>query len=200
MKKITWLLAAFAFMMLIFTACNSSEKGSSDPKEVLKEFFEKLSKKDFAGAEKLATKDSKFLFNMMKQSLAMAESYNPDSLKKEDIEENWKDVEIGEAKINDNIAYVPFKKKKEDIAFDFPLKKEDGNWKVDFSFTTMMRLGMQEAKKRGIINDSTNIMDIQKKMQEGLKMRDSIIENMDPATKEKMERTLKSYDSLQKAN
>lgn len=202
MKNISKFITAFAFLIITLTACNNntSEVASSDPKKVLQEFFEKLGNKDFDGAEKLATKDSKGTLNMMKQMMAMAESHNPDSSEKKDISEEWKDVEIGEAKINDNTAYVPFKKKTDSLEVEFLLKKEDGDWKVDFSMLTMMKLGMEQAKKKGIINDSTNLRDMQEMMQKGMKTRDSLMKKMDPATKERMEKTLKSYDSLQKAN
>ena len=52
---------------------------NAGPKEVLHEFFERMGKKDFEGAAKLATKDSKSMLDIMKQGMAMAETYEQDN-------------------------------------------------------------------------------------------------------------------------
>ena len=72
MKKITQSLLALAAIAIVFASCGN-KASSSDPKVVLKEFFERLSKKDIDGAAKLATKDSKSTLDMMKKGLDMAE-------------------------------------------------------------------------------------------------------------------------------
>ena len=38
-------------------------------------------------------------------------------------------------------------KKKETV--EFPLKKEDGAWKVDFTMSTLMKMGMDAKKDKG---------------------------------------------------
>ena len=75
-------------------------------------------------------------------------------IKENDPTEKFKDIEIGEARIEGDNAYVPYKVTLMTSRIDFPLKKEDGAWKVDFSMSTMMKMGWDQAKKQGMINDS----------------------------------------------
>ena len=72
MKKTMQSLLVGTLMAFMLVSCGN-KAASSDPKVVLKEFFERLSKKDIEGATKLATKDSKSTLDMMKKGLDMAE-------------------------------------------------------------------------------------------------------------------------------
>lgn len=147
MKKLLTSILAIAIVAVAVTGC-SGGAGSSDPKAVLKEFFDKMSKKDIEGAAKLATKDSKSTMDLMKKGMDMAEKMKTET-KEEDPTDDFKDVEIGDAKIDGDNATVPFTNKKKNVSFDFPLKKEDGSWKVDFSMSTLMKMGMEQAGKNG---------------------------------------------------
>jgi hypothetical protein len=202
MKKMTRFIPIIVAMMLIATSCNNStgSMSSASPKEVLHEFFERMGNKDIEGAAKLATKDSKSMLDMAKQGLEMAEKFKNNNNEENDPSKKFKDAEIGEARIEGDNAYVPYKSKTEDVQIDFPLKKEDGSWKVDFSMSTLMKMGWDHAKKQGMVNDSMSLDQMKDMMEKGMKMKDSIMKNLDPSVKEKIKEGLKSYDTLMKAN
>lgn len=172
---------------MLIVSCNN-KGASSDPKAVLVEFMKRLSEKDIDGAAKLATKDSKAALDMMKKAIDMGEKMKGDSKEEEDPTAEFKDVEIGEAKITGETALVPFKSKKEKESIDFPLKKEDGAWKVDFSMATLMKMGKDKASQDGGMEgmnesgEDVNVSaeDIQKSMQ----AVDSLMK--DPKTQEAM--------------
>ena len=71
MKKL--LVAIFAFSAVYISGCNS---GGGDPKAVLTAFFDAMAKKDIAAARKLATADSKAMFDMMEMAMKMAGQYD----------------------------------------------------------------------------------------------------------------------------
>jgi hypothetical protein len=187
MKKIMQSLFLFAGAAMLIVSCNN-KGASSDPKAVLVEFMKRLSEKDIDGAAKLATKDSKAALDMMKKAIDMGEKMKGDSKEEEDPTAEFKDVEIGEAKITGETALVPFKSKKEKESIDFPLKKEDGAWKVDFSMATLMKMGKDKASQDGGMEgmnesgEDVNVSaeDIQKSMQ----AVDSLMK--DPKTQEAM--------------
>ena len=140
---------------------------------------------------------------MMKMGMDMAEKMKDKMTKEQkDPAEEFKNVEIGEAKINGNDATVAFKNKKNDTSFDFPLKKEDGSWKVDFSMGTLMKMGMDQANKAGALDntaaDKDNISINADSLTHGLKqMQDSIMKAInDPEKMEKMKEALKELDKL----
>jgi hypothetical protein len=197
MKKIfSFLLLAIA-MGSIFTGCGGGGMSNASPKEVLVAFFEKLAKKDIEGATKLATKDSKSTLEMMKKGLDMAEKMKDQIKDKEDPTEEFKNMEVGEAKITGDAATVAVRNKKKDQEVEFPLKKEDGAWKVDFSMATLMKMGMDEKNKRaGNTGDDT--MDGMEGMdsaslQKGLEVMDSAMKTIDP---KKLEETMKALEKL----
>jgi hypothetical protein len=147
-------------LALIIAGCKGSDSGvSNDPKAVLAAFFDKLNKKDIEGASKLATKESQPMMQMMKKGMDMAEKYKnmPGSQmpQKEDPSEKFKDITLGDARISGDNALVPFQDKTKATTFDFPLKKEDGSWKVDFSLATMMKMGINAAQN-GMNNNNMN--------------------------------------------
>jgi len=198
MKKIfSFFLLAIA-MGTISTGCGGGGMSNASPKEVLVAFFEKLSKKDIDGATKLATKDSKATMDMMKKGLDMAEKMK-DQIKdkeKEDPTEEFKNMEVGEAKINGDNATVAVKNKKKDEEVEFPLKKEDGAWKVDFSMATLMKMGMDQKNKRDLNSDeNTNGMENVDTagLQKGLEVLDSSLKKVDP---KKLEETMKALEKL----
>lgn len=144
MKKSIQLFAFVAVAAaLIIAGCKGVN--NSDPKSVLTAFMEKLAKKDIDGAAKLATADSKTTLDMMKKGIEMGEKMKDSSAK--DPMEEFKNIQIGDAKIDGDNATVPMTSKKENKTMDIPLKKEGGAWKVDFSMATLMKMGQDEKNK-----------------------------------------------------
>jgi hypothetical protein len=197
MKKI------FSFFLLaiavgsISTGCGGGGMSNASPKEVLVAFFEKLAKKDIDGATKLATKDSKATMDMMKKGLDMAEKMKDQIKDKEDPTEEFKNMEVGEAKINGDNATVSVKNKKKEDEVEFPLKKEDGAWKVDFSMATLMKMGMDQKNKRSGMNGDDNMNGMGEvdsaSIQKGLEVMDSALKKVDP---KKLEETMKALEKL----
>jgi hypothetical protein len=186
MKKLNILLAAIALMTAAFTGCSGS---NGDPKSVLVAFFDKMSKKDLEGAAKLATKESKPTLDMMKKAMDMGEKFKDANTKEEDPAEEFNNMEIGEAKINGDDATVSVTNKKKKETFDFPLKKQDGGWKVDFSMATLAKMGMDKNKKDGEMNEK-DIEDMKNfnmdSLNQGLKTLDSALKTIKPEDLEKM--------------
>ncbi|HOZ67906.1 MAG TPA: DUF4878 domain-containing protein [Chitinophagaceae bacterium] len=186
MKKLNILLAAIALMTAIFTGCSGS---AGDPKSVLVAFFDKMSKKDLEGAAKLATKESKPTLDMMKKAMDMGEKFKDANTKEEDPADEFNNMEIGEAKISGDEATVSVTNKKKKETFDFPLKKQDGGWKVDFSMATLAKMGMDKAKKEGDM-DQKDIDDLKNfnmdSLNQGLKTLDSALKSIKPEDLEKM--------------
>jgi hypothetical protein len=70
-------------------------------------------------------------------------------VKEKDNAEDFKNMVVGDAKIDGSNATVSVTNKKKNETVEFPLKKEDGSWKVDFSMGTLMKMGMDKAKEDG---------------------------------------------------
>jgi Domain of unknown function (DUF4878) len=192
MKKLMNVFVIAAAFTMITVSCKNGGV-SNDPKAVLVAFFERMSKKDIDGAAKLATKDSKTTMDMMKKGMEMAEKMKDQMPKDEkDPAAEFKNVEIGEAKINGDAATVAFKNKKQNASFDFPLKKEDGGWKVDFSMATLMKMGM-DAKNKGMDAAGNDVPMTEENMEKTKAMADSLMKNMDP---KKMEEAMKAIEKL----
>jgi hypothetical protein len=64
-------------------------------------------------------------------------------------EDDFKDMLVGEAKIDGDNATVSVTNTKKNETVEFPLKKEGGDWKVDFTMTTLMKMGMDAKKDKG---------------------------------------------------
>ena len=194
MKKLITVFFIATAITLALIGCKGKDSVANDPRAVLTSFFERISKKDIEGASKLATRDSKSTMDMMKMGMDMAEKMKDKMTKEQkDPAEEFKNVEIGEAKINGNDATVAFKNKKNDTSFDFPLKKEDGSWKVDFSMSSLMKMGMEQAGKTGGTENMSS-----DSLTKGLKqLQDSIMKVInDPEKMEKMKEALKELDKL----
>ena len=174
MKKL--LTAAFVCTTVFFLSCNSTD--NSNPKSVLISFFDALAKKDISGARKLATKESKEMLDMMEMGAKMGGD------KKEDDKYNKEKMDFGEAKIEGDKATVAVKDKNSGETTNFTLKKESGDWKVAFDKASMMNMGMDKMKEKGINADSlTNSLD---KMKDGVdslskKMKESMENAVDSA-------------------
>lgn len=181
MKKL--LLMAFAFSALYISSCNS---GGGDPKAVLSSFFDAMAKKDIATARKLATADSKSMFDLMEAGMKMMDN-TADDKTKEQYDKGK--MEFGEAKIDGDKATVNVKEKKTGEAIDFVLVKEGGEWKVAMDMATMMNMGAEKMKNEGISEEEMGNM---KEEMEKFK-------NMDPdSLKKMMEKSIQAMDTLKK--
>ena len=149
MKKIAIVTLMAGFIALLITGCKGKDKAAGgDPKTVLTAFFEKMAKKDIDGAAKLCTKDSKGTMDLMKKGVEAAEKMKGEEgeVKEED---DFKDMLVGDAKIDGDNATVSVTNTKKKETVEFPLKKEDGAWKVDFTMSTLMKMGMDAKKDKG---------------------------------------------------
>ncbi|MBC7867061.1 MAG: DUF4878 domain-containing protein [Gloeobacteraceae cyanobacterium ES-bin-316] len=148
-NKIVFFLLCIA--AIAYTGCTNNSAG--DPKIVLTDFFEAMAKKDMAKARSLATADSKSTLDMWEQKMNLDAS----AIDKYDKTK----VEMGEAKISGDNATVPIKEKTSGETVNFPLQKEGGGWKVSFSMTSLMQMGIEKMNEKGInLTDSlSNVMD-----------------------------------------
>ncbi len=189
MKKITQTLLAVAAIAMIIASCGS--KSGSDPKSVLTEFFKRMSEKDIDGATKLATKDRKATMDMMKKGLDMAKKAGTDTANSDDPTEEFKQLEIGDAKITGETALVPVTNKKENNkTMEFPLKKEDGEWKVDFSMATLMKMGKDAAGQGVDAMDETGKEVTEEEIQKSMEAADTILKKMDPKKMEELKKEI----------
>jgi hypothetical protein len=212
MKKITNLLFIAGAIAMLAIGCKGKDKVANDPKAVVMAFFEKMSKKDIDGAAKLATKDSKSTMDMMKKGMDMAEKMKDTmkDAKAKDDTEGFKDVEFGETKVDGDNATVSITNKKKEQTMDFPLKKEGGDWKVDFTMGTLMKMGMNEMKKnggnpfedKGDGTDTTGGMkDLEKLMNSdtlkaGLEKAKEMLEKIKPEDLEKAKEMMKNLEKM----
>lgn len=180
MKKI--LLSLLVFSTISFIGCNS---GGGDPKIVLEQFFDALSKNNMEAARKLATKDSKSMIDMMEMGMKMGKD------KKESEKFSKANMEIGVAKIDGDKAVIPVKEKTSGESLNYTLKKEDGSWKVAFDKSSLMSMGMEKMNEKGInpADSIGKVMDELKKID-----MDSLTEGM----KEGMKKGMEALDTVAK--
>lgn len=163
MKKI--FAIAITMFLIILSGCQSAESGN--PKDVLHDFFTALSKKDFDGAKKYATKDSDGMISMMEMGMKnMQQMSNEHENKMLEMINNTK---MGDAVIDGDKATITVTDEKSNESTDFLLKKEDGKWKVAFDMSTLMEMANKKMKEHGMNGmDST-----QENMQPAPEMPDS---------------------------
>jgi hypothetical protein len=192
MKKLTNVFLLAGAIALLAVGCKGKGAAAGgDPKTVITAFFEKMAKKDIDGAARLCTKDSKSTMDMMKKGMDAAEKMG--EMKGKDDTEDFKDMVVGDAKIDGDDATVSITNKKKEETIEFPLKKEDGAWKVDFTMGTLMKMGMNEMNKQGKnpftdgINgsDTTSMDDAMDKAKEAL-------ENIKPEDLEKAKKAMEN--------
>lgn len=176
-----YLSCLFFLVMLMVGVISCSSVDKSDPKSVLQAFFDKIAKKDMDGAMALATSESQVNLSLMKLAINMAQ--DGDTEKKKDFTQEFKDVALGDAKIENDKATVPVSTKKEQYSINIILKKQGGSWKVDFSREALMRIGLGSWSKsnKKIETDSLTIEQFDDEtMQRANDLADSILENTDP--------------------
>ncbi len=150
-KLLTTSLIALTIAFLL-PACKGKDKAAGgDPKTVLTAFFDKMAQKDIDGAAKLCTKESKSTLDLMKKAFDAAEGMEKAGAEKkeDDGTEDFMDMEFGETKIDGDKATVSVTNKKKNETVAFPLKLEGGDWKVDFTMSTLMKMGMDASKNKG---------------------------------------------------
>ncbi len=182
MKKLFLMMTAATFMLAALVGCKGG--GSGDPKDVAKSFFDKLREKDFDGAAKFATKDSKIALDMIKNLSNMAKTFGKGENNEDmDFDKEWKNKKVtySEPKIEGGNATVSLMADgKEQMPIS--LKKEDGSWKVAFDKNTLMKTSTDKMKEGG---------EDMPKMEDLNGMTDSI--------KKAMEEVAPAMDSLKKA-
>jgi hypothetical protein len=176
MKKI--LVALLAFSALYMSSCKTS---GGDPKAVLTSFFDAMAKKDIDAARKLATADSKSMFDLMEMGMKMADTAMDDQVKEKFDRSK---MEFGEAKIDGDKATVNVKETTSGESMNFILKKESGSWKVALDMNALMSMGTEKMKEKGMSAEEIG------KLQEELK-------NMNAdSIKMMMEKAKQAMDSL----
>jgi hypothetical protein len=182
MKKL--LVVLFAFSALYISSCKS---GGGDPKTVLTSFFDAMGKKDIAAARKLATADSKAMFDLMEMGMKMKDNTMED---KTDEQFDKTKMEIGEAKIDGDRATVNVKEKKSGESINFVLKKEGGGWKVAMDMATMMSMGAEKMKEKGMNDEQMG--DMKEEMEKFKNMSADSLKMM-------MDKGMQALDSLKGA-
>ncbi|GAB3425093.1 DUF4878 domain-containing protein [Niabella aquatica] len=174
--------------LILFAAC--SNVTSNDPNVVLEEFFEHLAKKDIDGASKYVTSDSRPTMQMMKKGLDMAEKMKENAPQNDPLKE-FEDVIIAPARVMGDSALVTVKSKtgKRPEA-EFKLLKQSNGWKVDFTMSTLMRMGIEAAGERpdAVFPDTSALN--RDHIKKGMEVADSILKNMDPQTLEDLQKKL----------
>lgn len=196
MKKL--ILSICAAALIASTGCKSGGASSSDPKATLINFITALSKKDMAGARKLATKESEGMFSMMEMGLKMAENMKKDDTDDEFKKFNPANMEFGEAKIDGDKATVPVTNKEEKETVNFILKKQDGAWKVAFDKASMAEMGGEKMREKGMEDGGPDSLNFNTdEMKKGLEMADSMLKNMDPKKLEELKKAAENLKNMQ---
>jgi len=198
MKRITTALLSAVAAMVLLAGCKGKDSVANDPKAVIVAFFDRMAKKDFDGAAKLATADSKATIDMMKKAMTAAEGLKDKmggTEAKEDPAEDFKNMEMGEAKIDGDNAIVPVTNKKKGKTTEFALKKEGGSWKVDFSMASLMKMGMNGADDNEMENNNSgmdtatnniNLDGLKDSLSKALEVADSALKQMPDKVKDAM--------------
>lgn len=194
-------ILAVAVIALAIAGCKGKDGVADNPKAVLIAFFERMSKKDLEGAAKLATKDSKGTMDMMKKAMDMAEKMKGTQKEDDDPAEDFKNMEVGDAKIDGDNATVSVTNKKKNETVDFPLKKEGGSWKVDFSMGTLMKMGMDKAKQDGKEIDQEDIDKMKNFNMDSLQNQinsalDTVKKALSPENMDKMKDAMKELEKM----
>jgi hypothetical protein len=134
MKKII----AVIFFAIIFIGCKSNDK-IEQPNKVFSSFAEALSKKDLTKARELCTNESKTVLDFLEKK---SSNMKISSMDKFDTSK----VTFGEVIIDGDDAKIPIKDKESGVTVYFPLKKEDGVWKIAFDMKSLFDMSMETLK------------------------------------------------------
>jgi hypothetical protein len=151
MKKIISILIVVG----IFISCKNNDK-IEPPNKVFSSFAEALTKKDLAKARTLCTEDSKTVFDFLEKK---AKNLKISSMGKFDTSK----VTFGEVVINGDEAIMPIKDKESGVTIEFPLKKEDGVWKIAFDMKSLFDMSMETLKDEKLNIPSEKLDSLMKK-------------------------------------
>ncbi len=173
MKKLFFAIAVVSTAFVV--SCNTAASG--DPKTVFLAFMEAMSKKNYDGAKKLATRESGLFFMGIQMASTMGKG-------QKELEQFDKDkVVVGDAVIKGDSATVAVSYKDGGNKFDFPMLKQDGEWKVDLNISSLMNMGLNKMKDLNAddLNKIDEGMDAVKNMsQDSLNMmKKKMLENME---------------------
>jgi hypothetical protein len=109
---------------------------------------------------------------------------NMDKSSKDNDKYDKSKMEFGDAKIDGDKATIAVKEKGSGETMNFTMKKEKGAWKVAFDKASMMNMGMEKMKEKGMnpVDSLNKAMDdiknmntdsLKAGMEEGMKMLDS---------------------------
>jgi hypothetical protein len=202
--RFTFVLTKFLFMQkmmrlvaIIITSVIMSSCGSDggDPKEVVKAFGEKMAVGDFDGASQYVTAAGQMPLNFIKNMTKRLDSMGKIDMKKmvSQMTDKFKNVEIGEAKINGDEAIVPVKSKEDGREAAISLKKEMGAWKVEFTPDKFMD-NRKDDKKLDVPDKRMSKEEALKLLQKG----DSILKTMSPEEREEFEKMAESVSDQMK--
>lgn len=134
------LLGLIFLTALLSTGCRS-KTNAGDPKAVLSDFFDALSKKDIEKARTLSTEDSKSMLDMIDMGLKMSKDTGTET------KFDRSKLEIGEPKIEGDKAIVAVKEITSAQVMNYTLKKEKGAWKVAFDKSSLMGPNMDKIEQ-----------------------------------------------------
>ena len=175
MKKMMLVVATIGAVFLYGCKTNAD-----DPKAVLEQFFDALSKKDVAKARLLATEESKGMIDLMEMGLKQDTA-------NESMKYDKNTMKFGEVKIDGDKAVIPVTETKSGELINYALKKEGGKWKVAFDKATLMNIGMEKMKEKNInINPGDSLNNAMEELKNI---------NMD-SLKQGMEKSMKAMDSM----
>ena len=190
MQNIFRLIMGFVITAVVMISCNTAT--SNDPNVVLQDFFDHLAKKDIDGASKYVTADSKPTMQMMKKGLEMAEKMK-DSLPDKDFTKEFDDVTMAPARVEGDSAFITVSSSNhQQPDAEFTLLKESNGWKVDFTMSRLMKMGMKGAEAANIGNFKDSAVVHNEDVQKGLKMADSVLKNLDPKLIDELQKKLES--------
>jgi hypothetical protein len=160
----------YIFICLLLYACNSNKKElTKTPNEVFVIFSNAITKKDFSTARKYSTKESHAIIGILEspikkeKNIGVLQPFDSSSF------------DFGNAVIKNNEAKIPLTNKESKMTILFPLKMEDGIWKVSFeanSFIDMIMSATEEKSSNKIEN--LNIDSMEKVMQKFKKELENI--------------------------
>jgi hypothetical protein len=130
--------------IVLLSACKGV-KDSNDPKVIVSEFMDALSKKDFTTARQLTTSESQTVINMMETAVKMGST--PES---SFVKFDHSRVTLGEATISGETATVPLTENKSGETINYQLQKQNGAWKVAFDLPTLMNIFTDKMVEKGI--------------------------------------------------
>ncbi len=163
MKKII----SIVVVAILLINCKSNDKIET-PNQVFSNFADALSKKDLSKARELCTADSKAVLDFMEKKSKDMKVMPMDKF-------DTSKVSFGEVIIDGDNAKMPIKDKESGVTVEFPLKKEDGVWKIAFDMKSLFDMSMETLK-----DDKLNIP--QQKLDSIMKKFKSV--NLDSLEKE----------------